>query len=277
MAYIYIAIKYTTIFIRRFNDQTKLYNIKSKTVSEILKDNDRKLPLTLRGAEMPVPIYHHLTVASAQVKTALILSALNISGTSTIIESIKTRDHTENLLRLFGADIKITRNKDGHDVIKINGQVKLSPKHMGTICELIETPAGLKTIIHSLKKEPVIAVDLEADSMYHFQEKVCLIQMATPETAVVIDPLEVPDLTSLKPLFSDPDVRAALADTVLLQTDVTANDDEDKELLARFELYGPPACACWSPATMVACTWPPAPTGFARSCSRGTRNTTPFR
>ena len=95
---------------------------------EILEDNDRKLPLTLRGAEMPVPIYHHLTVASAQVKTALILSALNISGTSTIIESIKTRDHTENLLRLFGADIKITRNKDGHDVIKINGQVKLSPQ-----------------------------------------------------------------------------------------------------------------------------------------------------
>jgi len=97
---------------------------------EILEDNDRKLPLTLRGAAMPVPIDHQLTIPSAQVKTALMLSALNISGTSIIIEPIKTRDHTENLLKLFDADITINKNSDGYDVIKINGQVKLTPQQI---------------------------------------------------------------------------------------------------------------------------------------------------
>ena len=47
--------------------------------------------------------------------------------------------------------------------------------------------------------------------------------------------------------FTDPDVKAALANTMLLQTDVTANDDEDKALLERFGLFGPPAILFFAP------------------------------
>ena len=122
----------------------------------------------------------------------------------------------------------------------LRGQVKLSPKHKGKICELIETPAGLKTIIHSLKKEPVIAVDLEADSMYHFQEKVCLLQLAFGDRNVVIDPLQIPDLAPLKPVFAstrvqkvfhgaDYDVRSLYRDFK-----IEINNLFDTELACRF-------------------------------------------
>ncbi|MDD3991792.1 MAG: HRDC domain-containing protein [Desulfobacteraceae bacterium] len=53
----------------------------------------------------------------------------------------------------------------------------------------------------------IIAVDLEADSMYHFREKVCLLQMAAAGESRVIDPLAVPDLSALAPLFARPDIR----------------------------------------------------------------------
>ncbi|MBW1646560.1 MAG: ribonuclease D [Deltaproteobacteria bacterium] len=54
---------------------------------------------------------------------------------------------------------------------------------------------------------PVIAVDLEADSMYHFREKVCLLQMAAAGESVVIDPLAVSDLSAVAPLFASADIR----------------------------------------------------------------------
>lgn len=52
-----------------------------------------------------------------------------------------------------------------------------------------------------------IAVDLEADSMFHYQERVCLLQMATADENVIIDPLAVEDLSCLKPLFAAPGIR----------------------------------------------------------------------
>lgn len=58
-----------------------------------------------------------------------------------------------------------------------------------------------------LEKHPVIAVDLEADSMHNYQEKVCLLQFSTLEETVLIDPLAGADLASLKPVLSDPQVR----------------------------------------------------------------------
>ncbi|MEA3545646.1 MAG: HRDC domain-containing protein [Thermodesulfobacteriota bacterium] len=54
---------------------------------------------------------------------------------------------------------------------------------------------------------PVIAVDLEADSMHNYQEKVCLLQFTTPDTTVLIDPLAGADLSSLKPIFADGKIR----------------------------------------------------------------------
>ena len=58
-----------------------------------------------------------------------------------------------------------------------------------------------------LKQFPVIAVDLEADSMHCYQEKVCLLQFSTPERTVLIDPLARVDLSPLKPILADAQVR----------------------------------------------------------------------
>ncbi|MEE4114364.1 MAG: HRDC domain-containing protein [Desulfobacteraceae bacterium] len=67
----------------------------------------------------------------------------------------------------------------------------------------IRTPAELEGFVGRISQEKILAVDLEADSMFHFQEKVCLLQMAGNGEHVVIDPLEVDDLSSLAPVFKD--------------------------------------------------------------------------
>lgn len=72
---------------------------------------------------------------------------------------------------------------------------------------LIENDADLNKIVAELQKEPVIGVDLEADSMFHYQEKVCLLQISTHALNIVIDPLSVQDLSPLAPVFSDARIR----------------------------------------------------------------------
>ena len=75
---------------------------------------------------------------------------------------------------------------------------------MTTDIVVIETPAALAKLARKFQHAPAVAVDLEADSMYHFQEKVCLIQMATLQSSAVIDPLRLQDLESLRPVFANP-------------------------------------------------------------------------
>lgn len=70
----------------------------------------------------------------------------------------------------------------------------------------IRTSAELRQFVSRISQEKILAVDLEADSMFHYQEKVCLVQMAGNGENVVIDPLEVNDLSPLAPLFKDPTV-----------------------------------------------------------------------
>ena len=72
---------------------------------------------------------------------------------------------------------------------------------------LIENDADLNKIVAELQKEPVIGVDLEADSMFHYQEKVCLLQISTHALNIVIDPLSVQDLSPLAPVFADARIR----------------------------------------------------------------------
>lgn len=75
---------------------------------------------------------------------------------------------------------------------------------------LIENDADLKKIIPELKGEAAIGVDLEADSMFHYQEKVCLVQISTQRLNLLIDPLSVEDLSPLAPVFADPRIRKIL-------------------------------------------------------------------
>ena len=72
---------------------------------------------------------------------------------------------------------------------------------------MIETLSGLEKIATIFAKEEAVAIDLEADSMYHFREKVCLLQMASQKKCVLIDPLQVRHLSSLHPLFLNPAVK----------------------------------------------------------------------
>jgi len=72
---------------------------------------------------------------------------------------------------------------------------------------IITTPAALQALAGRLAGETVIACDLEADSLHRYQEKVCLLQLATPREAVLVDPLALPDLSPLAPLFADPAAR----------------------------------------------------------------------
>jgi len=78
---------------------------------------------------------------------------------------------------------------------------------MKTSYRLIATRSELESFAKSLEQTTAVAVDLEADSMYHFQEKVCLIQMAASGDSVVIDPIQVKDLSPLKPLFLNPKIK----------------------------------------------------------------------
>jgi len=72
---------------------------------------------------------------------------------------------------------------------------------------LIENDADLKKIIPELQGETAIGVDLEADSMFHYQEKVCLVQISTQTLNLLIDPLSVGDFSPLAPVFADRGVR----------------------------------------------------------------------
>lgn len=71
----------------------------------------------------------------------------------------------------------------------------------------IDNTEDLKRASEFFLDESTVAVDLEADSMFHFKEKVCLIQMASARRTVIIDPLGIDDMSSLKPVFADPDIR----------------------------------------------------------------------
>ena len=84
------------------------------------------LPITLIGAHHPAPIEYRLQVASAQVKSAMLLAALNVPGRSTIIERAPTRDHTERMLKAFGASISV-EERGAEWVISLTGHAELRP------------------------------------------------------------------------------------------------------------------------------------------------------
>ena len=85
------------------------------------------LPLIERGLSPAVPIEYRLPVASAQVKSAVLLAGLNTAGITTVIEPVPTRDHTERMLKGFGAELWV-EEQDGERVIRIRGEAELRPQ-----------------------------------------------------------------------------------------------------------------------------------------------------
>ncbi|MHC2277408.1 3-phosphoshikimate 1-carboxyvinyltransferase [Bradyrhizobium diazoefficiens] len=84
-----------------------------------------RLPLTLQGARDPLPITYKTPVASAQIKSAVLLAGLAAPGTTTVIESEASRDHTELMLKHFGADITSTKEGQHGRRITLKGQPEL--------------------------------------------------------------------------------------------------------------------------------------------------------
>lgn len=73
--------------------------------------------------------------------------------------------------------------------------------------QILTTTEQVAELANKLQQEQVIAVDLEADSMHNYQEKVCLLQFSTTKETVLVDPLAEVELASLKPVLADPRVR----------------------------------------------------------------------
>ncbi|MBM9594893.1 3-phosphoshikimate 1-carboxyvinyltransferase [Roseitranquillus sediminis] len=88
-----------------------------------------RLPLTLIGARHPVPVRYTLPVASAQVKSAVLLAGLNAPGETVVVEPQPTRDHTERMLSHFGAEIRVDE-KDGGRIITLYGLPELGPQEI---------------------------------------------------------------------------------------------------------------------------------------------------
>lgn len=84
-----------------------------------------KLPLTVTGPKTVQPIEYKLPVASAQVKSCVMLAGLSASGTTTVIETKPTRDHTENMLRHFGVDVRVDDLPGGAQAVHVTGQQEL--------------------------------------------------------------------------------------------------------------------------------------------------------
>ncbi|GLR66448.1 3-phosphoshikimate 1-carboxyvinyltransferase [Acidocella aquatica] len=83
-----------------------------------------RLPLTIQGARDALPITYRLPVASAQVKSAILLAGLNARGITEVEEPEPTRDHSENMLTHFGAQVKVTQAGRGR-MIRLTGQPEL--------------------------------------------------------------------------------------------------------------------------------------------------------
>ncbi|MGA8997673.1 MAG: 3-phosphoshikimate 1-carboxyvinyltransferase [Pseudolabrys sp.] len=86
-----------------------------------------RLPLTLRGTVDPIPIVYETPVASAQLKSAVLLAGLAAPGETTVIEAEATRDHTERLLRHFGAKVSSKPYGEHGRRIILQGQPELEP------------------------------------------------------------------------------------------------------------------------------------------------------
>ncbi len=89
-----------------------------------------RLPLTMRGACPAVPLDYRLPVASAQVKSAILLAGLNTPGITRVVEPIPTRDHSERMLRGFGAELNVEVEADGTRIITLAGEAELKPQQI---------------------------------------------------------------------------------------------------------------------------------------------------
>jgi 3-phosphoshikimate 1-carboxyvinyltransferase len=86
-----------------------------------------RLPLTLAGARDPIPIVYRTPVPSAQIKSAVLLAGLAAPGETTVVENEASRDHTERLLKHFGAEVRVEAEGAQGRKITLRGEPELAP------------------------------------------------------------------------------------------------------------------------------------------------------
>ena len=97
--------------------------------AEILS-NDNKLPITIKGNKIPIPINYSSSLSSAQVKSCILLNGLTSTGNTSYSEKVKSRDHTEKILHFMGAEINSKSLNDGTNKIELKGLPYLKSKNL---------------------------------------------------------------------------------------------------------------------------------------------------
>jgi len=90
------------------------------------REGDR-LPMSVTGRSPLMPIVYDMPVASAQVKSAVLLAGLHAPGATSVVEKARSRDHTERMLKAFGAEVSVQNRDDGATVVTVTGEPELSP------------------------------------------------------------------------------------------------------------------------------------------------------
>lgn len=113
------------------------------------------------------------------------------------------------------------------------------------VYQWIDTPGGLAQVVADLSGEPLVGVDTESDSFHHYREQVCLIQISTPGSDYIIDPLALTDLSTMRPLFADPArewiMNGADYDIVCLKRDFDIHFGRIFDTVVAAQLLGYPA------------------------------------
>ena len=92
--------------------------------------NENKLPITIKGNKIPIPIKYSSSLSSAQVKSCVLLNGLTSTGNISYSEKIKSRDHTEKMLNFMGAEINSKSLSEGTNKIELRGLPYLKGKHL---------------------------------------------------------------------------------------------------------------------------------------------------
>lgn len=102
----------------------------SQMGAEISASEGGRLPLIVKGASPAVPLSYRLPMASAQVKSAILLAGLNCAGVTEVIEPVPTRDHSERMLRSFGANLTVDQDSSGTRFIRLSGEAELKAQNI---------------------------------------------------------------------------------------------------------------------------------------------------
>ena len=100
----------------------------SGTGAQFLTRDGGRLPMAIKGTGTATPLSYRLPVASAQVKSAILLAGLNAQGRTVVEEPVATRDHTENMLRHFGVTVDVSPLEGGGRRIELTGPTRLSAR-----------------------------------------------------------------------------------------------------------------------------------------------------